>query len=77
MYDFTTELASFAPPRPEQEALFAALARRQADADRFLGALTGTVPLPEFFAPRNRLRILGVRGLASMALRGRRPVAVG
>jgi 2-polyprenyl-6-methoxyphenol hydroxylase-like FAD-dependent oxidoreductase len=77
MYDFTTELASFAPPRPEQQALFAALARRQADVDRFLGALTGTVPLPEFFAPRNLLRILGVRGLASMALRGRRPAAVG
>jgi hypothetical protein len=55
MDDFTTELASFAPPRPEQEALFNALARRQADADRFLG----------------------VWGLVSMALRGRRPAAVG
>jgi len=77
MYDFTTELASFAPPRPEQQALFAALAGRQADVDRFLGVLTGAVPIPEFFSPRNLLRILGVRGLAAMALRGRSRAAAG
>jgi 2-polyprenyl-6-methoxyphenol hydroxylase-like FAD-dependent oxidoreductase len=77
MYDFTTELASFAPPRPEQRALFAALAGRQADVDRFLGVLTGTVPMAEFFSPRNLLRILGVRGLAAMALRGRSRAAAG
>jgi 2-polyprenyl-6-methoxyphenol hydroxylase-like FAD-dependent oxidoreductase len=77
MYEFTTELASFAPPRPEQRALFAALAGRPADLDRFLGVLTGTVPMAEFFSPRNLLRILGVRGLAAMALRGRSRAAAG
>jgi hypothetical protein len=40
MYDFTTELASLAPPRPEAVALFEALAGRQEEIDRFLGALT-------------------------------------
>jgi hypothetical protein len=77
MYEFTTELASFAPPRPEQQALFAALAHRQADVDRFFGVITGAVPLADFFSPRNLLRILGVRGLAAMALRGRRQAAAG
>jgi hypothetical protein len=57
--------------------LFAALARRQADVDRFLGVMTGAVPLAEFFAARNMLRLLGVRGLAAMALRGRRQAAAG
>ena len=74
MSEFTTELASFAPPRAEQQALFAALAGRQAEIDRFLGVITGTVPLPEYLAPRNLLRLLGVRGMAGLALgRLRRP----
>jgi 2-polyprenyl-6-methoxyphenol hydroxylase-like FAD-dependent oxidoreductase len=74
MYDFTTELASFAPPRAEQEALFAALAGRQAEIDRFLGVLTGAVPLAGYLSPGNLLRLLGVRGMAGVALgRLRRP----
>jgi 2-polyprenyl-6-methoxyphenol hydroxylase-like FAD-dependent oxidoreductase len=77
MYELTGELASFAPPRSEQQALFAALARRQADVDRFLGVMTGAVPLAEFFSARNMLRLLGIRGLAAMALRGRRQAAAG
>jgi 2-polyprenyl-6-methoxyphenol hydroxylase-like FAD-dependent oxidoreductase len=68
MYEFTTELASFAPPRPEQQALFAALAGRQAEIDQFLGMITGAVPLPEYLSPRNLLRLLGVRGMAGLAL---------
>src|SRR5215216_4420844 len=51
MHELTGELASFAPPRPEQQALFAALARRQADVDRFLGVMTGAVPLAESSRP--------------------------
>ncbi|HEU4897187.1 MAG TPA: hypothetical protein VFX88_06390 [Actinomycetota bacterium] len=77
MYDLTTELAAVAPPRPEQQALFAALASRQADVDRFLGVLTGTVPPGEFFSARNLLRILGFRGLAAAALRARPRAAAG
>jgi hypothetical protein len=77
MYELIGELASFAPPRPERQALFAALARRQADVDRFLGVMTGAVPLAESFSARNMPRLLGVRGLAAMALRGRRQAAAG
>jgi 2-polyprenyl-6-methoxyphenol hydroxylase-like FAD-dependent oxidoreductase len=74
MYEFTTELASFAPPTAEQQALFGALAGRQAEIDRFLGVLTGTVPLADFQSPRNLLRLLGPRAMARLALgRLRRP----
>jgi len=68
-YDFTLQLASFAPPTPEQMALFAALTCNQAAADRFFGALTGSVPMEEFFAPGNLIRILGLGGFARVALR--------
>jgi 2-polyprenyl-6-methoxyphenol hydroxylase-like FAD-dependent oxidoreductase len=71
MYRFTTELAAFAPPRPEQQAVFAALAGRPAEVDRFLGVMTGAVPIDEFFTPRNLLRLIGVRGMAK-AMLGRR-----
>jgi 2-polyprenyl-6-methoxyphenol hydroxylase-like FAD-dependent oxidoreductase len=76
MYRFTCDLASFPPPRPEQQALFAALAGNQAEADRFLGVVTGSVPMDEYFAPRNLLRLLGVRGLGRMLL-GRRRAGAG
>jgi hypothetical protein len=76
MYEFTCELASFAPPRPEQQALFAALARRQDETDQFLGVLTGVVPLADYLAPRNLLRVLGIRAMATtMLARLRQPKA--
>jgi 2-polyprenyl-6-methoxyphenol hydroxylase-like FAD-dependent oxidoreductase len=68
MYTFTTELASFPPPRPEQEALFAALATKPAEVDRFLGVLAGAVSLQEYFSPGNLFRVMGVRGMARVAL---------
>ena len=77
MYEFTTNLAAFDPPTAEQQALFGALEGRPDEIGRFLGVLTGAVPMADYFKPRSLLRVLGVRGLASMALRGRRPAAVG
>jgi flavin-dependent dehydrogenase len=50
MYDFTAGLAAFAPPAPEELALFGALVGDQAEIDRFLGVLTGSVPMAEYFA---------------------------
>jgi len=41
------------------QRLFAALRDKQADTDRFIGTITGTVPIPEFFAPQNFERIIG------------------
>jgi 2-polyprenyl-6-methoxyphenol hydroxylase-like FAD-dependent oxidoreductase len=66
MYDFTVQLASFQPPRPEEELLFAALAQRPAEVERFFGVLAGAVPMREYFAPGNLLRLVGARGLARM-----------
>ena len=74
MYEMTADLASFAPPGAEQLLLFQALAGRQADIDRFLGALAGALPLREFFGPRNLLRVLGPRGMLK-AGRARRKMA--
>jgi hypothetical protein len=64
MYEFTTMLASFGPPRAEDEVLMRALAGRQAEIDRFFGVLTGAVPLREYLAPGNLLKVIGVRGMA-------------
>ncbi len=75
MYEMTTDLASFAPPRPEQEQLFAALAGRPAEIDRFLGVLAGSVPIPDYFGPRNLLRLLGVRRMMRAARARRRRAA--
>jgi FAD binding domain len=80
MYEFTTELASFAPPTAEQEALFAALAGRQAETDRFFGVLTGAVPLADYMSARNLLRLLGPRATARLAIgrrRALRPTTIG
>ena len=63
MYEMTTDLASFAPPRPEQEMLVRALEGNQPEIDRFLSVLTGSLPGPEYFTARNMLRLIGVRGL--------------
>jgi 2-polyprenyl-6-methoxyphenol hydroxylase-like FAD-dependent oxidoreductase len=64
MYEFTTMLASFGPPRVEDEVLIRALVGRQAEIDRFFGVLTGAVPLREYLAPGNLLKVIGVRGMA-------------
>ena len=60
MYDFTARLAAISPPTPAEMALFRALARRQEDADMFLGVLAGSVPLRQFMSPRTMVRLVGV-----------------
>jgi len=70
MYDFTGRLAALAPPRAAEMALFQAIGRRQEDADRFIGALTGSVPLRAFMSPRTIVRLVGVRGFLALT-RGR------
>jgi hypothetical protein len=70
----------FAPPTAEQEALFDALAGRQAETDRFFGVLTGAVPLADYMSARNLLWLLGPRATARLAigrLRRPRPPAAG
>ena len=45
-------------PPPEMIQLLGALRASPADTDRFIGALIGTVGIPEFFAPANVGRII-------------------
>jgi len=68
MYEFTTDLASFRPPNAEERVLFASLVGNQPEIDRFLGVLTGVVPIREYFAPGNLLKIIGVRGISKVLL---------
>ena len=73
MYDFTARLAAVSPPTPAESALFRALARRQEDADMFVGALAGSVPLRQFMSPRTMVRLVGVGGFARLILGQARP----
>jgi hypothetical protein len=73
MYDFTARLAAISPPTPAESALFQALARRQQDADMFVGALAGSVPLRQFMSPRTMVRLVGVGGFARLMLGQARP----
>jgi 2-polyprenyl-6-methoxyphenol hydroxylase-like FAD-dependent oxidoreductase len=74
MYKMTTELASFAPLREEQQLLMAALEGRPGEIDRFLAVLSGVTAPGDYFSPRNLLRLLGVRGMLK-AGRARRRMA--
>ena len=73
MYDFTARLAAVSPSTPAEIALFRALARRQEDADMFVGALAGSIPLRQFTSPRTMVRLVGVTGFARLALGQARP----
>jgi flavin-dependent dehydrogenase len=68
MYDFTMQLAAFGPPRVEDEVLFGALAGRPAEAERFLGVITGAIPMRDYLTPGNLFRVIGARGIAKIAV---------
>jgi 2-polyprenyl-6-methoxyphenol hydroxylase-like FAD-dependent oxidoreductase len=75
MYDLTAGLAAFRPD-PAGATLFPAIAADPAQVSRFLGVLTGMVPVGEFFTPGNLRRVVGTRGLLRMlSARVRRPSA--
>jgi 2-polyprenyl-6-methoxyphenol hydroxylase-like FAD-dependent oxidoreductase len=59
LYELTYELASLAPPPPEQQALLGALRENEVEAGRFFGVIAGTVRPDAFFAPENIWRIMG------------------
>lgn len=74
MYELTADIARLAPPRPEQRLLLRALEGRPDEISRFLGVITGAVAIPEFFSPRNLIRLIGIRGMVTAA-RSRRKMA--
>jgi hypothetical protein len=57
-FELNFQFATLQPPPPEIQALLGALQNNQAETNRFFGALVGTVPIPEFFAPVNIQRVL-------------------
>jgi 2-polyprenyl-6-methoxyphenol hydroxylase-like FAD-dependent oxidoreductase len=75
MYDLTTRLAAFRPD-PVGAVLFPAIAADPAQSSRFLGVLTGAVPVDEFFSVRNLRRLVGVRGLARIVVGAARPAGI-
>ena len=59
IYEFTTQLATLAPPPPEVGQLLAAVAGNRDAMNMFAGVIAGTVSPMEFFAPDNIGRIMG------------------
>jgi flavin-dependent dehydrogenase len=62
IYEFTTQLATLAPPPPELAQLLGAVAGNEEQMDLFAGVLAGTVSPAEFFGPQNVGRILSAVG---------------
>ncbi len=62
MYEFTCQWATLDPPPPVMQQLFAALRGNEAETNRFIGTLAGTVPIPEFFSPENMQRVIDTNG---------------
>lgn len=62
IYEFTTQLATLAPPPPDVAQLLAAVARDQDAMDMFAGVVAGTVSPAEFFSPQNIGRIMSAVG---------------
>jgi 2-polyprenyl-6-methoxyphenol hydroxylase-like FAD-dependent oxidoreductase len=58
MYEFTTQLATLAPPPPELQQLLAALPGNQAAMDGFARVTAGTTSPAEFFSDANVSRIM-------------------
>jgi 2-polyprenyl-6-methoxyphenol hydroxylase-like FAD-dependent oxidoreductase len=58
MYEFTTQLATLAPPPPEMQELLGAMAGNQPAMDAFISVNAGTMSPPEFFDPDHLGRIL-------------------
>jgi 2-polyprenyl-6-methoxyphenol hydroxylase-like FAD-dependent oxidoreductase len=66
MYEFTTQLATLAPPPPELQQLLAAVHTDAAAMDDFVSVVAGTMSPVEFFAPEHIGRILA--GAAERAI---------
>jgi 2-polyprenyl-6-methoxyphenol hydroxylase-like FAD-dependent oxidoreductase len=67
MFEHTVRLAKLELPPPEMLHLMNALRGNQEETGRFLGTVTGTVSIPEFFAPENIRRVIGASALTHAA----------
>ena len=66
IYELTCQLASFEPPPPQMQQLFAALQGNQEQTNRYFGTIAGTVSVPEFFSPQNIQRIMATSGVRAI-----------
>jgi len=66
---------SASPPAGQRSRAFGALARKPAEARHVLARIAGVVPVGDVTAPRSVARIVGLRGMARLALAGRRGAA--
>ncbi|MGY1637244.1 NAD(P)/FAD-dependent oxidoreductase [Geodermatophilus sp. SYSU D00742] len=64
VFEFTTQLATLAPPPPEVQQLLAAVSRSPAASSAFAGVVAGTVSPDEFFAPDNVAAVTGAARVA-------------
>ena len=67
MYEHTCQLARLQPPPHELASLLGALRGNPAETGNFLGTVTGTYPVREFFSPQNVARIVGAAPLTQAA----------
>ena len=67
MFEHTTQLAKLEPPRPEMLDLMNALRGNQYEIGRFLGTITGSVPIKEFFSAENISRVIEASALKPAA----------
>ena len=67
-FDFTTRLATLAPPSPRERLLMSAIAERPDDVRQFLGVFAGAIPPEQLFSIRSARRLLSLRRLISRVL---------
>jgi flavin-dependent dehydrogenase len=67
MFEHTCQLAKLEPPPSEMLRLLNALRCNQSETGRFLGTVTGTVPIKEFFSPENINRVIEASALKPAA----------
>ena len=67
MFEHTCQLAKLEPPPPEMLRFLNALRANQIETGRFLGTVTGTVPIPEFYSPENINRVMQASALTPAA----------
>jgi 2-polyprenyl-6-methoxyphenol hydroxylase-like FAD-dependent oxidoreductase len=65
MYEFTCQLATLAPPPPEMQQLFAAIAGNRTAMDGFVQMNAGTISPAEFLSPANVGAIVAAARLAN------------
>jgi 2-polyprenyl-6-methoxyphenol hydroxylase-like FAD-dependent oxidoreductase len=67
-FEFACQFASFTPPPPEMQQLFAAMQGNQDAMDGFARVFAGVTSPAEFFSPENAGRILAASPVARSAL---------